>query len=265
MIKIRASMLPSYADCPRRGAAKQWRSIITEMGFTLKYLPPSIGAAIGTGCHEASKIMVGHKMAGTKHNKNDAIDSAIASMQAETVEGVNMDQTTTSINDAEKQIRLLVTAFDNDVLPVIHPVEIETQCEASVTEDVTFSGRFDILQENEEIDDWKFGSKLSYYGSQLGGYSILKKSKTGKSVKQVSIYHLPRTSIKKVYPGTKRHIFDLASCEKAAYYTIRKIEVEMQKFIQTQNPWCFPANPMSMMCSEKYCPAYKTSFCDMVE
>lgn len=234
------------------------------MGFTLNYLPPSIGAAVGTGCHEAAKIMVGHKIDGTKHNKNDAIDSAISSMQAETCEGVNLDQTTTSITDAEKQIRLLVTAFENDVLPVIHPVEIETQCEATVSEDVSFSGRFDILQENDEIDDWKFG-RLSYYGSQLGGYSILKKSKTEKSVKQVSIYHLPRTPINKVYPGTRRHVYDLASCEKAAYYTIQKIKSEVTRFIDTQNPWVFSANPMSMMCSAKYCPAYKTSFCDLVQ
>jgi hypothetical protein len=265
MINIRASMLPSYNDCPRRAAANQWRPIITEMGFALREVSTSIGAAVGTSCHEAAKLMIECKMQGTQHKMTDIIDAAFSNLHKGTVAGVTLDNTTTSINEAEKQISVLALAFERDVLPSTESVELELQMKARITDDAEFTGRCDTEQVDETIDDWKYGSKMRYYGSQLGGYSILKKSRTGKSAKRVSIYHLPRVSVKKSYPGTARYFYNVESCEVAAFYAIQRIKADIDKFIKTQNPWIFPANPMSMMCSEKYCPAFGTSFCELTE
>jgi hypothetical protein len=263
MINIRASMLPAYTDCPRRAAAKQWKQIIIDMGFVLRETPLSIGGAVGTSCHEASKCMVQCKMQGERHDRNDVIDAALSSLHTETAGGVSMDETTGTMNDAEKQVLFLSSAFESDVLPLVNAVELEYRSTARISEDAELSGRFDLEDADETIDDWKYGSKLRYYGSQLGGYSILRKSRMGKSPKRLSIYHLPRFPVKKTYPGTSRYFYEVEACERAAYYTTMRIKADIERFIKTSNPWCFPANPMSVLCSDKYCPARGTSFCDV--
>ena len=52
--KLRASMLPSWPDCPRRGAAKQWRHGVNTAGYHLRESRSSVGAAVGTAVHAAA-------------------------------------------------------------------------------------------------------------------------------------------------------------------------------------------------------------------
>jgi hypothetical protein len=53
----------------------------------------------------------------------------------------------------------------------------------------------------------------------------------------------------------------VAQCENVAMSLIRKLERDYKEFLETGDPNTFLANPASMLCSEKYCPAWGTGFC----
>jgi hypothetical protein len=264
---IRSSMTTAYIDCPRRAAASQWRKIITNMGYTLKPSKASIGAIVGISAHAASKAMMDHKLeTGTddvgpiEQNIEVGIVTLKKGMDTEIV----FDDTTESQNTAEKQVAQLVRIFQFLIAPDIKPVYTEKYRNAAVADDVTFDGSCDGQETTGVIPDYKFGSKYRPCHAQLGGYSILKKTEDGKSATGLTQYHIPRTSLKKPAPDPSIIDYDVNVCERAAFAMINHIARDMRAFLKTQNPWAFPANPMSMMCSEKYCPAYKTNFCDIV-
>jgi len=61
----------------------------------------------------------------------------------------------------------------------------------------------------------------------------------------------------------------IAPAETAATNIIRHIEGDLRTFregdparrILPGDPWSFVANPASILCSPKYCPAFGTQFC----
>jgi hypothetical protein len=261
-INIRCSMLPGYSDCPRRGAAKQFSDIITDAGFKLRDLPCSVGASLGTGCHVGSIMMADSVIDnGIAWSLSDAIEASIDKFRKLTESGVMWDNSTRQHGDAEKQIKILVNSFAKETLPIVKPVRTEySRC--AYIPDVEITGHTDI-ESDIGIDDLKFGSANRVYIEQLGAYSLVRKSEDKKPVKQLRIFHMPRVPIRKPYPGMAVYEYDVNEAEKSAWYTINMIKAQVKKFIETGNPWCFPANHMSMMCSDKYCPAWGTDFCKM--
>lgn len=262
-IEIRSSMLPSYPDCPRRGAAKQFRELIINAGFTLRNLMPSIGAAIGTGCHSgAINLLNDVILSGVPGSKSDAEELSIIRFREQIELGVVWDSITCKNNDAEKQIRILLNSFLLEALPQIKPKFTEF-ARLAVLGEIENTGHTDIETIENGIDDLKFGAQFRPYHSQLGDYAILRESMAGGKVESLRLFHMPRVSLKKNYPGMSVFHYDIRESKNAAWYTIRMIRGQVLKFIETKNPWSFPANPMSMMCSEKYCPAHGTDFCKM--
>jgi hypothetical protein len=63
-MNIRASMLPSYPDCPRRAAAKQFKKDIQAAGYELRQTAPSAGSSAGTSVHKGSEVMLRAKWQG---------------------------------------------------------------------------------------------------------------------------------------------------------------------------------------------------------
>ncbi len=56
--------------------------------------------------------------------------------------------------------------------------------------------------------------------------------------------------------------YDRGACLRHAVGTIKRIKRAVLEFRQTGDPEAFPANPMSQLCTNKYCSARGTSFCD---
>jgi hypothetical protein len=264
MLNIRSSMLTSYCDCPRRAAAKQWRKMLEDMGYTIKRLPFSIGAAIGTSVHVSSKLILDNKKnTGVINNVSESIDLGISELDNQISEGIQYDSTTQTKNEAQQQIQTIIWTFGDHVAPTINPRETEIYRKAQIEPEITFDGSCDIETSEDAIIDTKSGARLRPCQAQLGGYSILKKSTSGTSASAVSQNYIPRTAVKKTFPGPINQIYDVGLCERAAFAMIHCIARDVKTFIKTQNPWSFPANPTSMLCSEKWCPAYKTNFCDL--
>jgi hypothetical protein len=271
MISIRVSMLPSYADCPRRAAAKQWRRLIVDKGFDLRELEKPIGTAVGDGGHEIARLLCIAKRDGIAVMDYDVIDAGIEKFRDSSANGILFDETTSNKNDAEKQVQMLGRSFCAQVLPNVMPEIVE--CHDGSGQEVTRSARFedrititmhpDLETRDNTIEDWKFGKLFPYTVPQLGGYSLGRHSNGSPRPVGLTMWHLPRTSLKKAFPGASPHKYDVALCEKAAFATISRACADVTKFQESGEPWCFPANPLSMMCSDKYCPAWGSNFCEV--
>jgi hypothetical protein len=159
------------------------------------------------------------------------------------------------------QIKTLVGILYSEVIPSKRPRSIETKRTARVIEDFEITGSLDLEECDETISDLKTG-KLGCYHGQLGEYSLLKKAHTGTSAGKLIIDHVPRFKLSKPYPGTQKIEYDVAQCEIIAHSVTQRIVSDVKRFQKTANPWCFMANPMSMMCSKRYCPAWGSNFCE---
>lgn len=259
---IRASMLPSYFDCARRAAAKQYRKEIEAAGFVLRETFPSVGATFGTAAHAAGEHLLRHK---AQHfsdaSEAQALEVAMQNFTEETAEGVEWDDTTPNQNTAQFQLRRVVSAiavFSQRVMPK----EVELELRADAGDGFELTGKLDLLTVDEVLRDLKTGALHRPYQSQLGAYALLARS-SGEKVKAVAIDWIARTPKTKPQPPVQTESYPLDACEQAAFATVNRIKQDVIKFRSSGDPWAFPANPMTMMCGARFCPAHGTAFCNM--
>lgn len=230
----------------------------------MRRLQPGIGAAVGTGVHAGACYQLEVKMkTGEIGDLKESIEVGIVTLRDETKDGTTYDATTGNMNDAERQIGILVNAYREQVAPGIMPAGLEIQRAASLNNIVEVSGRTDVETIEGDLGDTKTGSRLQHYGAQLGGYSLLRRSNGAAQPRLAFIDYLPRVPVKKAFPGACRFFYDVNTCESQAFGVIKGIVAAVKNFEKTGDPWAFGANPMSAMCSDKYCPAYGTQFCDL--
>lgn len=261
---IRVSMLPAYTDCPRRAAAKAYPRLIADAGFSLKKLPNSIGASVGTGVHTGASYMMNQKKSGAEINGKDAGELAVNELRKQTAGGSIWDGVTQNQNTAEKQTLRLTKLFEESCVPAFVPDLIEQTRKAVVAPGWELSGRPDIETTDEHIRDWKTGTACRPYHAQLGGYSLLRRSQGGSKPRGLMMDHLKRVAVDKSQPPVISIAYDGPAAERAAWAVIAHIMRDMRAFLKSGDPWCFACNPMSMMCSEKYCPAFGTKWCELM-
>jgi hypothetical protein len=261
MINIRASTIPFWADCPRRAAAKQWPQLLTDLGYVLKTTLPSIGGAVGTGVHSAGKYFFETKNnSGSLPPVSQGEQMAVESVELETVNGALYDTTTENQDTAKKQVVTLTRVFYKEVAEKMNFPDLEVARSGVLPGDVKITGHSD-YENPEELDDLKTGAKAQNCSGQLGTYSLLRVSEGKKRPIRMAQFHLPRTSLKKPVPSVQIIPYDVKRAEITAWQIINHIAWCRKVFDKTKEPWAFLANPMSMMCSEKYCPVYKTEWC----
>jgi hypothetical protein len=263
-LTIRVSMLPSYTDCPRRAAAKTFYRIIAAAGFELKKLPNSIGASVGTGVHAGAAYMLNQKKDGSDINGKDAGEVAVVELRKQTADGIIWDRTTPNHNTAEKQTLRLTKLFEESCVPTFVPDLIENRRSAVIAPGWLLSGRPDVETTDKTIRDWKTGAISRPYHSQMGGYSLLRRSQGCDKPRELIKDHLKRVAIDKPQPPVTSIVYDGPAAERAAWAVIAHIMRDVKAFLKSGDPWCFACNPMSMMCSEKYCPAFKSPFCELM-
>lgn len=254
-------MLPGWADCARRAAAKQYPELLKGAGFETRKLLPSIGAAVGTAAHAgAAHLLRIKKEWGGVAELAKAETIAFDCLLAEIAPGAEWDDTTPNSLVAQMQIRRLLEAY----IPIVastEPAEIEKELRAE-SGDWEFVGHVDLFTADGHLDDLKTGAVRRPYQAQLGGYVLLAKA-NGLDVKSIGITFVRRGKRTKPQPPAERQFYDLDTAERAAWSTIGAIKRDVEAFEKTGDPDTFLANPMSMMCSKRYCPAWGTSFCKM--
>ncbi len=250
-------MLPSFLDCARRTAVKQWPDLVAEYVEPIGKKRSVIGAVTGTAAHKAVQTLYRNKLDGTNLKPFDAADEAMAKEIGENE--IIWDRTTPTVDVARKQVRRIFEAY----LPragQITPVAVEAKFEVELTPDWMLSGTIDVITDSGLIEDLKTGTKVSTYSSQLGGYALLAEQH-GHHVSGVTTCYVRRVGLNADQPGPLIHTYDAASCRRLAKVTIKRIIAEITVYEKSRNPDDITANPMSLVCREKYCDLWGTAFC----
>jgi PD-(D/E)XK nuclease superfamily len=268
---IRASALSNYPDCNRRGAARLFWREIAAAGFQLRTPPRGIGAAIGTAVHKAAEITLSEKARGSLPPASVAADAAADTLRENLHDDTLFDRYTTNETAAGVQAVSMARAYHQHIAPSVEPLLIEERLEAEVAPGLILSGQADLVaKEPNRLRDLKTSTRAGggNHAPQIGAYSLLARSH-GLAVEEAAIDTIQRVAIGKVQPNPASVAVRLAEAETAASNILRHIAADLDTFrhgdpvrhILPGDPWAFLANPSSILCSPKYCPAFGTGFC----
>lgn len=260
MVEIHCSSLSGYNDCPRRCAPRICRDIIEGAGTHTKRERPRIYSAVGTACHAGSCSLANRKMIAIP-TLDEGETVAISTLRNESSDGIEYDDVTRNMNVAEKQVRRMVGTWFVDLLPELQPEKTEWRLSAGVGDDFRLVGSFDLRNVDKSLYDWKFGSVWRSCRAQLGGYSILAKANFKDETPRLVGCHIQRVAITKPQPGAARMDYGVPDSEKMAIEACQVIMRDIRAFQKNGNPACFPANPMSVLCSPKFCDSFNTEWC----
>lgn len=263
-LEIHPSSLTDYADCARRSAARiLWRDI-REAGYDIRTPGNVIGATVGTAVHAGAQFTLETKiLTGSLSTTRDAQDHAMAHLQDGMQDGVLWDDTTPNRSAAEKQTLRMVDIYSRTVAPQITPVQVEYAVQQPIKAGYTLVGTIDLLTDSA-LRDLKTGAERMHL-PQIGAYHYMLR-KNGHSVDTLGVDYIPRVAANKSQPPAQYTEYDPAIAEQAAASAIRRFIADHQEFerrLTAGQPleFAFMANPSSMLCSPKYCPAFGTSFC----
>lgn len=259
---IRASSTSSYPDCPRRGASRMFENEIKAMGYELRRLPPHIGAVTGTATHVAVYWALAEKITtGELGNQAEAEGRAMDSLKASTAEGVMWDGVTTTMNTAQLQVVRQSRTYRQHISATLSPLMVEQRIEAPSGDGITVSGQIDVYDERGTlVGDLKTGKMIRWNAPQYGTYSRLLRT-DGKEVKRIEEHYVPRVPLDQDQPRPEIIPYDIGAAERASASIIKHIAQDLAEFRRTGNPDTFLANPMSMLCTDKFCNAWGTAWC----
>lgn len=264
-IIIRASSLPTLLDCPRRWAARSLLELIGQTGYTVRQIGTHIGAPIGTGTHAAAASLLVAKRDGTGTTFAQARDAGIAALDEALASAgeLSWDGTANNRDDAQRQVTRMSAVFAEQIVPVVEPLLVEENRFATIEPGFILKGQLDDLvtySGKRRLRDTKTGSRPTGAISQCGAYSLLCESH-GDKVEGLDIDFIARVPLKKAQPKAMTYTLDLPSAEAAAEEAITRAVSSVKRFRETGNPAAFPANPISKLCSAKFCPAHSSGFC----
>lgn len=273
MYYLRASSLTSYSDCPRRTASIIFKKLLNDAGYNFHNSRQGVGSAIGTSVHKSvSELLTEKQKTGLSLPNDVIIDIGITEFRNVIKDGCDFDATTESPNTGEKQVSRMSLKYAIDIAPSIEPESIEQRLEAKIpftVNNIALTGQSDLVaKDNNFIFDLKTGVRSSIHNAQLGAYSLLSKTHNF-DVKGLVVHFVKRVKVNVPQPEIEIIHQNLETCEKSAINIIRHIDQDLSVFlhgdyqrgIPSGEPWAFIANPKSNLCSEKFCPAYKTKWC----
>ena len=257
---IRVSSLSGWQDCPRRNAARTFNTLLAEQGYEFIERVNNVASSFGTGLHSGQELVLQGKIDGKIPSLDDMIEASCESFRTQTRDGVEYDNTTTSLDVADKQTANICRAWYYGVLPKVNPVMVEGEIIEPVPGGLVLSGHPDVV-ESDTIRDLKTGKSGNTYHAQLGGYSLLAKAR-GIAIPEWSVVDwIPRSTLKNEQPEPVEYRYPAALCEQEAQSALAELARQYKKYIKTQNPGVFVCNTMSRMCSSRYCEAYGTDWC----
>lgn len=262
-LTVRASSLSGWFDCPRRWAGRHLGPVLRDMGYDVREIPSSIGAAVGSGSHAAIAHDLEHKMetgalAGWDEVEGRGEQELVDRIQAE---GVAWDDTTPSLSDAQFTVRRIVRRYREDVGAVVKPVAVERRINAKHRTGIVLSGQQDVVVADPfTLRDVKTGRNRSANFAQYGAYTTLLRSHA-MTVYRVIEDYIARVAVTKEQPPVRHVIYELEACEQQCDRTIVSIHDTFAQFDKRQSIDVFTPNPSSSLCSDKFCPLHSTDAC----
>jgi len=260
MITIRPSSLSMWPDCQRRQAARIFQREIADAGYKLRELGRSVGASVGTATHAAVANAMGEKMFhGTLPPDSQAEDAGMAALK-ESIEReqVMWDATTPNLNTAQKQVRRQYKVYRLTLAETLIPLAIERRIEIPTRRGNILSGQIDLTDEG--VRDLKTGTTARGNMAQYGAYAMLRRAENG-DVDHIIEDFVRRVPVDKPQPNPEEIRYDVELSQRVAARIINQVEDAHDQFMASGDAETFLANPNSMLCMERWCPAYKTDFC----
>jgi hypothetical protein len=275
---IRPSYLPSWPDCPRRTAARLWRDVIETAGYELRQPGASVGAHVGTGVHEGANYTLSTKLeSGELGAESEATDRAVEAFTTRLEdEGVTWDQATPNKSTGQKQVERMTKKYRSTLAPQVQPVLVEQRLEADLGDGWYISGQADLLAmetpygspEYLRLRDLKTGTTMRANGLQYIAYSMLLRAHEY-AVKDAVEDFLRRVPLKQPQPEPETRTLPAGPMEHEAMEIIGEMTSSLGEFIRRVSEGdkppesAFRANPQSVLCGSKWCPAHSTSFCKL--
>jgi hypothetical protein len=257
-------MLPSYGDCQRMTIARNYSALVKELtGQVMRTLPKHIGAAVGTGVHKGAEYTLIQKMETEGIGRDqDATEIAVLKLREESEEGVQYDKVTTQMNSAEQQVIRMTRMYRLEVAPIVHPSAVERRLEADIGGGFYITGKFDGREISPDtFRDLKTGGIERVSLPQQGAYAVLGESNGYPDVQHLYQDHIPRVPLSRDQPKPSITSYPVDLAKRVAWHRIQTIKRDIQEFLKTAEPLVFEANPSSMLCSDRFCPAWGTKLC----
>ena len=261
---IRASSTPGLADCTRRTVARAFPELVEKAGYKLREIEPHIGAAVGIGVHASAQYLLKRKVDEDQlGNLSDATERGVEAMRSEIDAGAQYDKLSPNPSTAELQVSRMTRSYRYGIAPHINPVRVERRLTAELMPGYKISGQADALTiEPDSVRDLKTGAHRWPSHAQLGCYSLLARTwePSGFGGRLYEDY-IARVSLNQTQPEPKSTEYDRDLCEQVAHRRIDRLMLELEEFKSTSNPLAFQANPQSMLCQDRFCPAWGSEFC----
>lgn len=273
-IELRASGLSGAPGCfrswahsanasdPKDENIKGVADLVRAKGFTARRNwsdSGRIGNSVGTACHEGINTLLLERMDGRTADPQALSAKKFADLSKG---GMEFDKETPNFEVARYQMERMIAAY----LPValtLKPTRVEFSLKQLIDPQKRFwlTGHPDIAEE-DSIIDLKFGKRERPYEAQLGAYSLLGRT-IGMNISRLEVHHTKRGAKTKPQPDPVITRYDQRVAEVTARKTLDIVIPMVEKFKETGDPWSFPANPNSQLCSKKWCSAWGTDFCDL--
>lgn len=266
---IRPSSLTSWGDCPRRAAASLFKRYIMDAGYDLRSSLATIASGVGTSVHAAGAHLLEAKMeTGSLGARDEAEQCGVDTLKQIIEDGIGFDDTSPNRNVAERQVVRMTRVFHKEIAPKVDPIAVEVRLEADTGDNFILSGQSDLIaREPDFVRDLKTGVVSRTHAPQLGAYAILEASH-GRELSGAAVDFIRRVRIDAEQPPVESTYYPLEEIVPFALHRINRVKRELTDFLErlesgSKAPeWAFDVNPMSMLCSEKFCAAYGTDFCN---
>lgn len=262
---IRASSLPTWNDCERRWVATAQRPLIRAAGYDLSSRETSIGAHVGSASHAGvARGWDGVQKAGEWSPLDECDDIAVETLrQREVEEGASYDRTTPDRNAAEGAARKIIRAYRGDVPAWRRPELIEAKLAARIRDGWYLTGHTDLFTEPDRAcEDLKTGVRPPEPIHQIGAYSLMLVA-SGRPVNKARMTWVRRVGQKTEQPPPMTVGYDVGLAMRLARTAVGDISAKVDRFrnATAPDPLLFRANPSSVLCGAKYCPAFGSAFC----
>jgi len=266
-IRIRASSLPTYADCMARGIAGTLRKLVASQGYTLNQRGRTVGATVGTACHAGVSMDLQAILDGRDRPTSRQVEAlSVATLQAGTsVDDAPMvyDDLTPNPPEAVRQVLAITRTHYQRVAPVSHPILVEQRLFCHIGDKVVLTGQPDNIDRTPSgstVRDLKTGRRSNHV-LQLGGYGLLADS-NGIEVDDAEIVGIPRPKKGRpvdIYTDTISKEILHHGAIPAVLDLVEQITENVDR-VMAGDP-IYQVNPASTLCSRKFCPAHGTAFC----
>lgn len=263
LIRLRASALPDFLDCPARAEAKHLLGLRTPSGS---------GALLGTALHRSTAAFDASRLDGAKGiSVDDAFgEAADAIHHPEEEVALDDDETPQAIEDVARGLHL---RYCEEIAPLQNFVAVEVTCARLEIPQlgIVLTGTADRIR-RAPLDNGSFGNGVADLKSgktavkadgrvetkghryQVGMYEILAETASGIPIDAPGVIY--GLQVAKTSKGQRAAISPPIRNARDVLIGTPDSPGVLETVAKMIQSGAFPGNPRSMLCGEKFCPIY---------